>query len=507
MSTTPPATDRLDAPLLKIASVVILGTIMSILDTTIVNVAIRHLISDFHSTISTIQWVSTGYMLALATVIPLSGWAVDRFGAKRLYMLSIVLFLVGSALAGAAWSDTSLIAFRVLQGLGGGMIMPVGMTILTRAAGPQRMGRVMGAIGVPMLMAPIAGPILGGYLVDDVSWRWIFYVNLPIGAIALFLATRFLERDVPSPHERLDVLGAVLLPIGLAAFVYGLAETASRGNLSSPGTVAPLVAGVALIVAFVLHALRKASPLIDLRLFRNRTFAASAGTNFLLSTGFFGAMFLIPLYFQLVRGESALQAGLLIAPQGLGAAIAMPIGGRVTDRVGPGRVVIVGLGLIAAGMLSLSRVGVDTSYPLLGVTLFVLGLGMGSSMMPAMSAALATLSRESVARASTALNIVQRVGGSLGVAILSVVLARQLPGGNAALGEGSSSGGALPAGVQHTLAGAFGTTFLWGFVLLALAIVPALLLPRRRRENAASGGTAEARQESEEQALAMADLS
>jgi EmrB/QacA subfamily drug resistance transporter len=503
MSTEGAAAQGLDRDLMKIASVVILGTIMSILDTTIVNVAIRHLIQDFHSTISTIQWVSTGYMLALATVIPLSGWAVDRFGAKRLYMLSIVLFLAGSALAGAAWSDTSLITFRVLQGLGGGMIMPVGMTILTRAAGPQRVGRVMSAIGVPMLMAPIAGPILGGWLVDDVSWRWIFYVNLPIGAIALVLATRFLERDVPAPHQRLDVLGAVLLPAGLALFVYGLAETASKGNLGSPGTVVPLVAGIALIAAFVVHALRDASPLLDLRLFRDRTFAASAGTNFLLATGFFGAMFLIPLYFQVVRGESALQAGLMTAPQGIGAAIAMPFAGRVTDRVGAGRVVVVGLALIAAGMLSLSRVGSEPSYVVLGGTLFVLGLGMGSSMMPAMSAALATLTRESVARASTALNIVQRVGGSLGVAILSVVLARQLPGGASPIREAST--GPLPAGVTHTLADGFGRTFLWGFVLLALAIVPALLLPRRAPVHPEPGAPV-VREEAEERVLATADL-
>src|ERR1700754_2935829 len=179
------STEGLDRALLAVAGVVVLGAIMSILDTTVVNVAINTLGRDFHTSLSTIQWIATGYTLALATVIPITGWAADRFGTKRLYMLSIGLFIAGSALSGAAWSAESLIFFRVLQGLGGGMLMPCGMTILTRAAGPQRVGRVMAIIGVPMMLGPILGPILGGWLVDAFSWRWIFFINLPIGAIAL----------------------------------------------------------------------------------------------------------------------------------------------------------------------------------------------------------------------------------------------------------------------------------------------------------------------------------
>ena len=209
-----PQRDGLDRAVLAVASVVVLGTIMSILDTTIVNVAIDRLARAFHAPLPTIQWVSTGYLLALATVIPLTGWAADRFGTKRLYILSLTFFLVGSALSGLAWSAGSLIGFRVLQGLGGGMIMPAGMTILARAAGPARIGRLMSVVGVPMLLGPILGPVLGGWLVDDVSWRWIFYVNLPIGAVALLLAFRILPRDRPEPKERLDWRGLVLLSPG-----------------------------------------------------------------------------------------------------------------------------------------------------------------------------------------------------------------------------------------------------------------------------------------------------
>ena len=184
-ATADPNAKGLDRALMSVAIVVVLGAIMSILDTTVVNVAISHLSTTFDTSLETIQWIVTGYTLALATVIPITGWAADRFGTKRLYMLSLALFLCGSILSGLAWSAESLIAFRVLQGLGGGMLMPAGMTILTRAAGPQRVGRVMSVIGVPMLLGPIVGPILGGWLVDDVSWRWIFFINIPIGIAAL----------------------------------------------------------------------------------------------------------------------------------------------------------------------------------------------------------------------------------------------------------------------------------------------------------------------------------
>src|SRR6201991_4680011 len=250
------ASEGLDRRLLMIASVVVLGAIMSILDTTVVNVAINTLARDFETDLPTIQWIVTGYTLALATVIPISGWAADRFGTKRLYMLSIGLFVAGSALSGLAWSAGSLIGFRVLQGLGGGMLMPCGMTILMRAAGPQRVGRVMAIIGVPMLLGPILGPILGGWLVDDISWRWIFYINVPIGIVALIASRRILPRDVPQAEHKLDVLGLALLSPGLALLIYGLAETATQGGLGATRVLLPMLAGAALIAGFVMHALR-----------------------------------------------------------------------------------------------------------------------------------------------------------------------------------------------------------------------------------------------------------
>jgi EmrB/QacA subfamily drug resistance transporter len=418
-----PEKEPIDRALLVVAGVVVLGAVMSILDTTVVNVAINTLAAEFHTTLPTIQWVATGYTLALATVIPLSGWIADRFGTKRLYMTSIALFVIGSSLSGLAWSSTSIIVFRVLQGLGGGMIMPAGMTILTRAAGPNRIGRVMSIMGVPMLLGPILGPILGGWLVADVSWRWIFFINVPIGIIALIASRRVLPRDVPAHEQRLDFVGLLLLSPGLPLMIYGLAETNSAGGFGSPRVLVPLVAGLLLTAWFVWHALRTRDPLIDLRLFKNRTFATSSITLVLVAISVFGSFLLLPLYFQAVRGESALMSGVLLAPQGLGAMLGMPIAGQLADRTGPGRIVPFGLIGVMLAVLGLTQVGADTSYVLLSAELFVFGIGMGFTMMPVFTGAMQSIRGPAVARASTTLNILQQTGASIGTAVLSVLLA------------------------------------------------------------------------------------
>jgi EmrB/QacA subfamily drug resistance transporter len=480
-----PDENRIDRALLAVSSVVVLGTIMSILDVTVVNVAINTLAAEFHTSLTTIQWVATGYTLALATVIPLSGWIADRFGTKRLYMISIALFLAGSALSGLAWSAGSLILFRVLQGFGGGMIMPAGMTILTRAAGPQRIGRVMSIIGVPMLLGPIIGPILGGWLVADVSWRWIFFINVPIGILALVLALRILPRDVPQREQRLDYQGLLLLSPGLALFIYGLAETNAAGGFASVRVLAPLFVGLALLGGFCWHALRTRDPLIDLRLFRDRTFASSSITLLLVAISVFGTFLLLPLYFQAVRGESALNAGLLLAPQGFGAMLAMPLAGQLSDRTGSGRIVPFGMLGIIAAVVWLTQIGADTSYWATSVDLFVFGLGMGFTMMPVFSGAMQTMRKEAVARGTTTLNILQQTGSSIGTAVLSVVLASALAAqlgaaSHGGIGAASQMSSAARAHIAPLMATAFGQTFWWAVALLGAALVSSLLLPKRK---------------------------
>src|SRR5947209_4854646 len=258
----------LDRNVAAIAAVVVIGAIMSILDTTIVNIALRTLSRDLHASLDSVQWVATGYLLSLALVIPLTGWASERFGARRVWLVSVALFTAGSVLCGFAWSLGSLVFFRVLQGIGGGMIMPVGMILLAQAAGPQRIGRVMSVIGVPMIMAPVLGPALGGLIVDNLSWRWIFFVNVPIGILGVVMGRRLLPRGAAKADPgRLDIRGLALLSPGLALVVFGLSEVATKGGITATEAWLPIVVGIVLVVAFARHALRASNPLIDVRLF------------------------------------------------------------------------------------------------------------------------------------------------------------------------------------------------------------------------------------------------
>lgn len=453
---------RLDPHLLRVASVVVLGAFMSILDTTVVNVAIRGLTRAFHAPLETTQWISTGYMLALTTIIPLAGWAADRFGTKRLYLASILLFITGSALSGAAWSMSALILFRVLQGLGGGMILPTGMTVLSHLAGPQRMGRLMGIVGMPIVLGPILGPTLGGWLVDYASWRWIFFINLPVGAIALYAAYRVFDRDNPKPHHTLDWRGVFLLSPGLAIFVYGLAQTTAAGGFRSPFGDSCVLGGLAMIAGFIAHARHRDDALIDVRLFDRRIVAAAAGTTFLLSAAVFGISILLPLYFQMVRGYSAVDTGILVAVEALGAVTSMPLASYLTDRIGAGRIVLSGMALITASMLIMSMIDSATPVWIIELALFIEGLGKGATMMPATSAALSTLSKQEIARATSALNAIQRAGGALGTALLAVVLTRGMA--------------RVPNHTRAALGQVFAHTFLWSLGIVVLGGCAALFL-------------------------------
>jgi EmrB/QacA subfamily drug resistance transporter len=494
MTTAPEATaDKLDSGVLKVAGVVVLGAIMAILDVTVVSVALPTFQREFHASYATVAWTMTAYTLALATVIPVTGWAADRFGTKRLYLTSIALFVAGSALCSVAWGIGPLIVFRTLQGLGGGMLMPLGMTIMTRAAGPDRVGRVMAVLGVPMLLGPIGGPILGGWLIQAASWHWIFLINVPIGLVAFLTSLRVLPKDQPRRSEAFDFLGMLLLSPGLALFLYGVSSIPGAGTVAAAKVLIPALVGLALVAGFVAHALRKDHPLIDLGLFKNRNLAIAVITMTLFSVAFMGAMLLFPSYFLQVRGETTLNAGLLLAPQGLGAMLTMPVSGRLTDRIGPGKLVLGGIVLIAAGMGVFTQVTADSSYVLLLGSLFVLGMGMGMTMMPIMSAALASLTDHQIARGSTMMNIIQQTAGSIGTAVMSVILTNQVQGSPAAskyssVMQGTTPANQVPAGVlaqgRSSLAHAFGHTYVVAVVLIVLCVVPALFLPRRKIDKA-----------------------
>jgi EmrB/QacA subfamily drug resistance transporter len=502
--TQPGSSDKLDKNVLMVAGVVVLGAIMSILDITVVSVALETFQREFDATAAEVAWTMTGYTLALASVIPLTGWAADRFGTKRLYLLAVLLFTAGSVLCATADSLELLVLYRVLQGLGGGMLMPLGMTILTRAAGPERVGRVMAVLGIPMLLGPIFGPILGGALIDSASWHWIFLINLPIGLAAIVYAWIVLPKDEVEPSETFDWLGMVLLSPGLAAFLYGVSSIPEHGTVTATEVWLPAVLGIALIVAFVPWALAKRNihPLVELRLFANKNMTVAIIAMALFAIAFFGASLLFPLYFIQVRGEDALGAGLLLAPQGVGAMITMPIAGILADRIGPGKIVLVGISVITVGMAMFTQIGADTSYAYMLGALFIMGLGMGGTMMPIMTAALATLTAHNVARGSTLLNITQQVAASIGTALFSVILTNQIKASDTAgayLAARSAEGDqnvlagiaeqfgltveqftSFAASGKVELADSFATVFIVATVLVACCLIPAAFLPRKK---------------------------
>jgi EmrB/QacA subfamily drug resistance transporter len=464
-----------------ISGVVILGMIMSILDTTIVNVALRTLGHDLHSSIAQIQWVITGYLLSLAAVIPITGWAARRYGAKRVYMVSLVLFTSGSALCAIATSTTELVLFRVLQGAGGGMIMPVAQLIMAQVAGPKRMGRVMGIVSMPAMLGPILGPVVGGTILQNLHWSWIFLVNVPIGFIAFILGWRMLPHTDSGRAGRLDVVGLALLSTASTAVVYGVSEVAFNSSLTAPVVLWPTLIGFVLTGVFCWHALRVERPLLDIRLYANRVFAAASFTTFALGAALFGAMILVPLYYQEVRHESLIATGLLVGPQGLGMLVAMPVAGRLTDRFGGGRVALVGVSVLCLSTIPLAFIGATTSILAISAVLLVRGLGIGFSFMPAMTAAFASLRPEQLSDATPQLNVLQRVGGAIGTAVLAVVLQR--------------AEGHAPS-IAH-LAHAFNASYWWSFGIAALGLIPCVVLlraenPRARLSRAAANAEAAA---------------
>jgi EmrB/QacA subfamily drug resistance transporter len=496
---------KLDARLLRISGVCILATVMAILDVTVVSVAQRTFIDQFGSTQAVVGWTMTGYTLALATVIPVTGWAADRFGTKRLFVGSVLAFTLGSLLCAVAANILQLIIFRVVQGIGGGMLLPLGFMILTREAGPARLGRLMSILSIPMLLAPIGGPILGGWLIGTSSWRWIFLINLPIGLATVFLATIVFPRDHPARSETFDVIGGLLLSPGLATFLFAVSSIPGRGTVADRHVLIPATIGLALIAAFVVHALRRADhPLIDLRLFQNRVISQANVTMLVFAIAFFGAGLLLPSYFQQVLRQTPMQAGVHMIPQGLGAMLTMRLTGPLVDRQGPGKIVLVGIALITAGLGTFAfGVARQAAYlPTLLAGLAIMGLGMGCTMMPLSVASVQALTPHQIARGTTLISVSHQAGGSLGTALMSMILTNQfnrseyvsaanklallrqkaatsgVPVDEAAIPPQSLAPG-FSSNVLHDLSHAYTTVFVIAVVLVVSTIIPALFLPRR----------------------------
>ena len=409
----------------RISIVIVIGAIASLLDSTIVNIAVRTLSADLHSSLDTIQWVVTAYLLGLAAVIPATGWLARRVGARRLYLVSIALFALGSLLCGLSRAAPELIAFRALQGAAGGMTLPVGQIILAKKAGPQNMARVMSVVGIPMVLTPVIGPTVGGLLLQYAGWRWIFFVNLPIGLAGAISGRWLLPADQPEAAGSFDWPGLLAVSAGMVGVTYGLAELGTSGKATA-AVIVSLVGGVALVATFAWHALRARRPLLDVRLYRDRAFSAASLATLCLGAAMYGGMILMPLYFQTVRHESVVTTGLLLSPSGLGAVAAMWLSGRSTERFGSGVTAVLGGLINIAATLPFVLITAGSSYALLCSALVVRGFGIGMSMVPAMTAAYRVLGREKINDATPQLSILQRVGGSIGTAIIVVVLQDRL---------------------------------------------------------------------------------
>ncbi|WP_438431941.1 MDR family MFS transporter [Gorillibacterium sp. sgz500922] len=453
--------------LMRMAAALLIGTLAPLFDTTITNVAIHTLGEALHASVSGIQWVMTSYLLALGMVIPITGWAMERFGGKRMWMAALTTFLAGSVLCSLAWNLGSLIAFRAIQGIGGGLMLPVMQTMLIRAAGSQKLGKLMAMIGLPTLLGPILGPVLGGLIVDRLDWRWIFYVNIPICLVALALAWRWLPRESPRERSgRLDFIGLLLLSPALVLIIYGLAQVGSHHGFGHSAVLVPLLGGVALLAVFIGYALRTSgTPVIDLRLFRIGSFTASSVLFFLSGLSTYGGMLLLPMYYQQVRGEGILASGLLLVPQGIGMLLTRTLAGKLTDQIGPRPVVIGGLLLTALGTLPFTQAGAASSLFALGAALVVRGAGLGAVFLPVMAASYQGLSSEQIAHSSSATRIIQQVGGAFGASVLAVILENRLTGPITPL----------------TLAHAYDHTFLWSLGFTVVGLIPAALLPALKR--------------------------
>ncbi len=408
--------------------VVIFGVFMSILDQTIVNIAIPRLQSAFGADIHSVQWVLTAYILAQGVATPAAAFFADTLGIKRFYIISLTAFTLGSALCGLAWSLPILITFRILQGLGGAALFPLSITLLFREFPPQERGTAMGIFGVPALLAPALGPTLGGYLVTYVGWQAIFYVNVPIGIVAIVLSAMLIREYRPEGQRRFDFPGFFFAALGLATILYGL-SSASTDGWGSGTVLGSLFVGLLSLAIFVTVELvianRGGQPLLDLRLFANGPFRAGMIANMLVVFGLFGGLFLFPIYLQNIRFLSAFQAGLILLPQALAAMVCTIIGGRLVDRIGVRAVMIPGLLVLAFATWQLTYISLYSTYGWLQLMFILRGIALGLTVQPLTVAMLSEISPRQLAQASSLNTVNRAVASSLGIAILATLVQSQ----------------------------------------------------------------------------------
>lgn len=409
--------ERWGLPLLVLIS----GMFMSVLDTSIINVAVPTIQTAFGAATDEVAWIVTAYALTLGVIVPLSAWLADRFGASRVYIAALVLFGVASALCGLAWNLESLIAFRIVQAIPGGILPPLSMAMLYRIVPPQQIGRGMGMYGLGIVVAPAIGPTLGGYLVEYVDWRLIFFINVPVGIVAALAAVSILPKFGPNGRPRFDALGFITIATGLFALLLALSEGESWG-WTSFRVVALLCVSALMLALFVVIELDAEHPLLNVRVFESWEYTNSLLIISVLSVGLFTVLFYIPVFLQTTQGIGAFEAGLVLLPQALIMAIAMPIAGRLYDRIGPRTPALIGLAIASLGTWLLRDLTVNTTHTEVSLILMLRALGMGLAMMPIMTGGIASLPPSLVPSGSAFNNVIQRASAALGLAILAAIL-------------------------------------------------------------------------------------
>ena len=463
------AAEKLDPMVIRTALILIVGGMAVIFDTTIVSVALHTLSVKLGTPVTTIQWVTTGYLLALGITVPLSTWGLARFGGKRLWMFSLAVFLAGSVGSSLAWDVGSLIGWRVVQGIGGGLMFPLMTTLIFQAAGGKSLGRLVTYITLPALLGPILGPLIGGAILTHLSWRFMFWVNVPFCVAGILLAWRYLNLDAPvrrgpaANQARLDVPGLLLIAPGTLLVLLGLANAGTAAGFAHRDVIIPLIAGVALLAAFAGYALRKSHPLVEVRLLARRSVASSSAVLFFSGFSLYGALILLPLYYQDVRGTTALGAGVMLVPQGIGTVLSRTVAGRNIDRFGSRLIALPGFAVVAAATVPFALAGPHTSEWLLALWMVIRGFGLGAVTMPVTVAGYIGLDKQQIPHSSVLTRTAQQIGGSFGTAVLAVIL------------EGAV------AAHHGALADAFHVAFWWSVGFCAVAVLLSLWLPGPQR--------------------------
>ncbi|MDQ2886347.1 MAG: multidrug efflux MFS transporter [Chloroflexota bacterium] len=436
----------------RVLASVVIGLFMVILDTTVVNVALKTLQQHYSVSTDEAQWVISLYTLALGIATPLSGFLGDRFGVKRIYLGGLALFGIGSLLCGLAPSLYFLIAARAIEGIGGGIALPLGTALLFRAFPPRERGAAFGIFGIVLVFAPAIGPLLGGWLVDRNMLSWIFFINLPIAVVALFIGTRFLQETPALKNARVDILGIIFAAIGFGAILFSASIAGQQGvGWGSPRVIAGLVIGVVSLVLLAIVELRAREPLLDLRLYGIPSFAIANVAGLVGTIALFGAEFLLPLYLQILRGQSAFQTGLLLLPLAAASAVSTVIAGRISDRIGPRVPIVIGFLLITYNTFQLSQIQLNTSLSFIVFLLVLRGLAVGLIIQNSQVAALMDVPLSRLNRATPLVQATRQTMQSIGVAVLATILSSAITVSMPANVPSSGDIAKLPPAVQATI--------------------------------------------------------